>query len=209
MKNSNTSMGPTVMIFTKFPAVGKVKTRLVEATNLEERDVTLIARAMLFDTIKLALKSQCENLIIAHHPKSKLESFKDLIELELDLKYACKGITIRYFAQKGDDFDQRFQSVVAQAVEENLTPLVILGADLPFLSPQLIDISIQLLADYEAEEKKIPLILGPGNGGGIYLVGVNRQFKPQGFTKYSLFRGGIELNQFSNLCTKKGIALHT
>ena len=72
--------------------------------------------------------------------------------------------------------------------------MVVLGADLPFLDPEIINKALENLTN---NIDKKPIIIGPSSGGGIYLVGITKDFNPSWFSDYQLFRGGLELSKLA------------
>ena len=184
----------TVLIFSKVPVPGLVKTRLTQNTCLSEKDAAMIAEAMLKDTISLSSQSQADQIYIGYFPQNQKSLLSDIVE-----KVRKDGnITqsIDYILQKGSNFDERFGSVVNSAFNHGANNLIVLGADLPYLEPTLLNKTFELLSSGNNKRK---VIIGPANGGGIYLVGITQEFDFNWFSKYQLFRGGIEIIQFSNL----------
>ena len=194
-----------VIIFCKYPEPGKVKTRLTLGGSLTDRDACDLAEAMLKDTICIALRSTADFLILGYSPEYREQDFWDIYKRILKENPELKGLPTELFLQSGVNFDKRFQSVAEQAFERDFTHLVILGADLPYMLPEIINKSFEVLGD---GEKNLTMVLGPAGGGGIYLVGINRSFEPGWFSKFSLFGGGIEMHQFSDLIAKFKFALH-
>jgi glycosyltransferase A (GT-A) superfamily protein (DUF2064 family) len=193
----------TVLIFSKIPIPGLVKTRLNQNTCLSKRDTAMIAEAMLKDTISFASKCRTDKIYIGYFPENKKSILLQIVE---DLcKEAKLKTEIAYLPQKGYDFDERFSSVVNSAFIRGTINLIVLGADLPYLDPIILDKCFNYLSK-ENERRK--MVIGPANGGGIYLVGINQSFNYKWFTKYQLFGGGVELSQFTKLCKSKEIELN-
>jgi glycosyltransferase A (GT-A) superfamily protein (DUF2064 family) len=111
---------------------------------------------------------------------------------------------ILFFAQSGEDFESRFQSVVEQSILEDFYSIVVLGADLPYLPNELISSAFNILNDGKISN---PVVLGPASGGGIYLVGINKNFHPSWITEHHLFQGGIEIYQFLRLTGENDLHL--
>jgi len=197
-------MDSAVIIFTKVPIPGSVKTRLTQNTCLTELDAAKIAKAMLKDTICLATKTNADKIQIGYSPKedlSKLNAIIDSVRAEWHLNK-----TIELISQDGSNFDQRFGSVVKESFKKNMSFIIVLGADLPFLDPKIINKALEIL------EKKIdekPIIIGPSSGGGIYLVGITKGFNASWFSVHKLFSGGLELSKFTSFCLDNKIPLIT
>jgi glycosyltransferase A (GT-A) superfamily protein (DUF2064 family) len=188
-------METAIIIFSKAPIPGLVKTRLTEDTCLNEKDTAIIAEAMLKDTIKLASESSANKIIIGFYPEEGLKKFEEVVEKVRSDGFLDKNVL--YFLQHGSNFDERFGFVINEAFENGIDILIVLGADLPFMDPNVIKTTFEYLTTKIYEK---PIVLGPSSGGGIYLVGVSKDFNPEWFTEHQLFRGGVELSQFVLFC---------
>ncbi len=191
-----------VLIFSKVPVPGLVKTRLTQNTCLSEKDAALIAEAMLKDTISLSSKSKADQIYIGYIPKDNELILKNIVENVRNDGNLNKPV--EYILQKGSNFDERFGSVVNLAFTKGADNIIILGADLPYLDPKLLNKTFESLSSVINKKK---VVIGPANGGGIYLVGINQEFNYIWFTEYQLFRGGVEIIQFSSFCKTMGINL--
>lgn len=185
-------MDSAIVIFTKIPTPGSVKTRLAQNTCLTESDSAKIAEAMLKDTISLASKTDADRIQIGYFPGEYLNILNDIIDYVRDEGNLNKPIDL--ILQYGSNFDQRFGSVVKESFKKEISFIIILGADLPFLDPDIINNALEILAK-KIDEK--PIIMGPSSGGGIYLVGITKYFNPSWFSEYQLFGSGLELSQFA------------
>jgi glycosyltransferase A (GT-A) superfamily protein (DUF2064 family) len=195
-------MDSALLIFTKVPVSGLVKTRLTQNTCLTELDTAKIAEAMLKDTMILASKTNVDKIQIGYFPvqnRGKLYEIINLVQAEWNLN---KPIDLIF--QSGLNFDQRFGSVVKKSFDKGIEYLVILGADLPFLDPKIINLTLETLNTKIDEQ---PIIIGPSSGGGIYLLGITKHFKPSWFTDNQLFSNGLELSNFSSFCKARKIPL--
>jgi len=185
-------MKKSVLIFTKVPAIGFVKTRLSQTTCLSDLDISLIAEAMLKDTIIIASRSNANIIEIGYYPEqriNKLEKIVGSIQKTHDLR-----IPISYYLQQGSSFDKRFESVVQASIDNGNELMVVLGADLPYMPSSLINSAFIHLT---LKNNVNNIVIGPAGGGGIYLVGFSRNFSPNWFRKYELFTGGVEIIQFT------------
>ncbi|MFX1274740.1 MAG: DUF2064 domain-containing protein [Promethearchaeota archaeon] len=195
-------MKSAIIIFSKVPIPGLVKTRLVQDTCLTESEGALIAKAMLKDTIILASETKADRIQIGFFPEECYDIMSSIVNtIRVEGNFDKK---VELYHQNGLNFDQRFASVVKQSLDTNVDYLVVLGADLPFLDPQIIN---RALDDLVANIDNKPLIIGPSNGGGIYLVGITKSFNPNWFVEHQLFNNGIELSQFTLFCKKNEFKL--
>ena len=141
-----------VLIFARRPERGKVKTRL--DARLGGHLTLLLYRAFLADTLISAHQSGAK-VILAHTPGPNFP------------EQALADIT---FPQRGTSFGERFDSSLwdsANSVPAG-TPLVLVGADTPQLSPIFLRMALAKLHGYDA-------VIGPNDNGGFYLLGFSRQ----------------------------------
>jgi len=191
-----------VLIFSKVPVPGLVKTRLTQNTCLSEKDAALIAEAMLKDTISLSSKSQADQIYMGYIPQNQKSILSSIVEKVR--KDGNLNKSVEYILQEGINFDERFGSVVKSALKMEPSNLIVLGSDLPYLEPKLLNKTFESLSSGNTRNK---VVIGPANGGGIYLVGITQEFDFIWFTEYQLFRGGVEIIQFSDFCKTMGIDL--
>lgn len=194
----------TVIIFTKVPFPGTVKTRLTLNSCISNKEAANIAKAMLKDTISLVSKSHADKIELGYFPKKDLSKLEGIVEEIKNHQNIRQEIS--YHLQEGNNFDERFGSVVKASFESGSEIILVLGADLPYMSHEIIDSTFEKIAKNN-DAKNCSIILGPALEGGIYLVGITSTFNPNWFTEYKLFRGGIEIEQFLNLCDEKNLKL--
>ncbi len=191
-----------VIIFAKVPVAGTVKTRLILDSSLDADDAAILAEAMLKDTIVLSSESNASEIMIGFTPAEERESMERIVKEVVMERHLKRHIT--YCTQSGTNFDERFGSVVSAAFAKGIDNVVILGEDLPYLPPDIINHAFSFLME---ERSKASVVLGPAGEGGIYLVGITRYFNPELFSIKQLFSGGIEISQFIKLCQNEGKAL--
>ncbi|MBY9021371.1 MAG: DUF2064 domain-containing protein [Candidatus Lokiarchaeota archaeon] len=192
----------SVIIFTKVPITGLVKTRLSQTSILSDIEVGIIAEEMLKDTIIIASRSKADIIEIGYYPEEHLDYLEKIVD---SIKGAIdKSIPINYHLQKGISFDERFESVVQASIENGNESIVVLGADLPYMPASLINSAFSELTSINISNK---VVIGPTGEGGIYLVGFSRNFSPTWFPKYKLFTNGVEIIQFAKFCKLEKIEL--
>jgi len=137
-----------VLIFARRPELGQVKTRL--ATCVGQNSALAVYRAFLMDTL-LSARQSGATVLLAHTPGGHFP------EQELaDITYE----------QRGSSFGERFDAAFADAKGRlpDGTPLVLIGADTPHLSPKSLRQALDHLRDFKA-------VIGPSSNGGFYLLG--------------------------------------
>jgi glycosyltransferase A (GT-A) superfamily protein (DUF2064 family) len=143
-----TSTRGAILVFGRRPALGDVKTRL-EAI-IGERLTLEIYRAFLNDTLRAARESGAR-VLLGHTPGPPFP--EQLLADDV-------------FVQHGNTFAKRFDDALLQAAESlpRGTPLVLIGADTPHLSPRFLRQTLETLTDKAA-------VVGPNVNGGFYLLG--------------------------------------
>jgi glycosyltransferase A (GT-A) superfamily protein (DUF2064 family) len=169
---------------------------------LDAEDAAFLAEAMLKDTIVLSAESNASEIVIGFTPADERESMERIVNEVVKERHLGRSVT--FYTQTGTNFDERFGSVVSAAFAMGSENLVILGADLPYLPPDIINRAFSLLTEDRSNNS---VVLGPAGEGGIYLVGITRHFDPDYFSKKRLFSGGIEISQFIRLCKDEGTFL--
>ena len=199
-KNSKI-MKKTIIIFTKVPDVGLVKTRLAQSSILNKMEVTALAKAMLMDTILLSSDVNIETICLGYYPEDKKDLLIKIVDsVKLEFK---KEIKVKLFLQSGNNFEERFHSILKNAIDFGFESLVILGADLPYLHPNLIETTFNLLKVPDS----LSIVIGPAGGGGIYLLGLSNKFDPNWIIDHHLFLGDVEISQFVKFAKSMNIHL--
>ncbi len=151
-----------LVLFTRFPQPGKVKTRLVPA--LGPQRAAELAREMTQHTLAWA--------------RELAQGFPVSLEIRFDGGDAEQMATtfgngLPYCPQGEGDLGCRMERALKEAFFQGAGRAVVIGTDCPELTPKLILESFQRLADYD-------LVLGPAGDGGYYLIGL-RADRPQLF----------------------------
>lgn len=74
-----------------------------------------------------------------------------------------------YLPQDAGDLGERMRAAFESAFDEGFERVVILGSDLPGLSPELVERAFRLLDRH-------PAVIGPARDGGYYLLGLREPF---------------------------------
>src|SRR3972149_380085 len=96
-----------LLIFTKSPIKGKVKTRLKKDTPLTDDDILKLYTAFLKDTIVAASLSKAQKIYIAYYPEDSRGVMYDIVFQS----------SIELFPQSGSDFDDRLTNAL-----KNISP---------------------------------------------------------------------------------------
>lgn len=144
-------MKRAVIIMTKVPAAGNVKTRLQNV--ISPADCENLSLAFLKDAVHRA-DTACENVFVAFTPPENIEQLKSILPNR------------EVFAQNGKDLGERmfcaFETVFAKGFEE----VVMIGTDSPTFPIDYIEQAFEHL------ETTSEIILGKTEDGGFYLIGL-------------------------------------
>ena len=136
-----------LIIFAKSPETGNVKTRL--AGRLDDAERLKLYASMLDGTIeKLRTISKADTLVC----------------YDGDEKYFAK-FGLRTFPQSEGDLGERMHLAMKGLFEEGYLKVVLVGVDIPGLTPRIVLNAFNLLSDSDA-------VFGPATDGGYYLVGL-------------------------------------
>lgn len=144
-----------ILIFTKAPQPGRVKTRLVPA--LGSRGAARLQARLINRTVRMALESGITLVQLwvaddAGHPF--LDSFRT-------------GLRNAIHLQKGDDLGARMAHAAMHALREAAF-IVLIGTDCPAMDSGYLNGACAMLAD------GVDAVLGPAEDGGYVLIGLRR-----------------------------------
>ena len=151
-----------LVLFTRYPEPGKTKTRLIPA---------------------LGPKGASD--LQKHMTEHVLNRVRDLVEsrpVDMEVRYEggtqglmeeWLGQSISYRPQGSGDLGARMARAFAEAFQQGLNRVVIMGSDCPGITEVTLGTGFDLLDEFD-------LVLGPAKDGGYYLIGL-RQEKPELF----------------------------
>jgi rSAM/selenodomain-associated transferase 1 len=176
-----------LIIFTRYPEPGKVKTRLISALSAE--GATNLHRQMTEHTLS-QVRQFCRTLPVStqvYFSGGKQQDMRNW--LGSDLVYQSQGI---------GDLGSRMVQALSDAFQENLDFVVIIGTDCPGLNADFLTRAFTLGLNHD-------LILGPALDGGYYLIGL-RRFIPELFSGISWSTAEV-LQQTVNIALKLGLSV--
>ncbi len=139
-----------LLIFTRNPVLGKVKTRL--AKSIGEEQALEVYKLLLMHTHQVTKGLPLEKVVYYSD-----EVWEDDIWAEGDyLK----------MPQQGKDLGERMQSAFQEAFATGCHKVVVIGSDLTHLKQKHLVKAFKALDTHEA-------VLGPATDGGYYLLGMN------------------------------------
>jgi len=150
-------MKKTIVIMTKVPQAGKVKTRL--QPYLTARQSAEISVCFLQDTEAKA-KTVTQNLIIAFSPIEMKNLLIDILQTEPIL-----------VEQKGENLGERMFHAFEFAFSCDSDAVVMIGTDSPTFPAKFIEQAFMFL------ETQSNAVLGKTEDGGFYLIGLRKSDK--------------------------------
>jgi len=147
--------GVPVLVFTRTPVPGKVKTRLVPV--LGARGAARVHRAMLRRTLVTAAEAGCGSVELWCSPSVEHRY----------LAHIARTFGVALALQSGADLGVRMHRALCSACAHGAGALLV-GSDCPSLEVG----DLQEAAD--ALEQGADAVLGPAHDGGYYLIGVRR-----------------------------------
>jgi len=139
-----------LLIFTRNPELGKVKTRL--AKTVGDETALEIYKFLLEKTRDESRKVNADKAVY-YSVKARDNDIWD-------------AQTYQKFAQKGEDLGHRMQYAFEQGFKTGYEKVLIIGSDLYDLSSENIDYAFNTLDNHD-------VVLGPAEDGGYYLLGMN------------------------------------
>ena len=149
--------GERIIIFTRYPAPGKTKTRLIPVLGAE--GAARLQRVMTEHTVNQArlLQNSSQATVEVHYEGADKKLFG--YWLGSDLIYRVQGT---------GNLGNRMLRSFRQAFGSGASRAVIVGTDCPGLTASAIRQALNLLAGSD-------LVLGPAADGGYYLIGLRKQ----------------------------------
>jgi rSAM/selenodomain-associated transferase 1 len=145
-----------LLVFTRYPEPGKVKTRLIPA--LGAGGAAKLQRQMAELTLRQveALQGSFPLSVEIHFVGGSQERMKTWL-----------GETFAYWQQEGGDLGARMLSGFKRAFTRGMNQVVVIGSDCPALDKEILAQAFQSLQQSE-------VVLGPAADGGYYLIGLSR-----------------------------------
>jgi uncharacterized protein len=146
-----------IVIMAKQPQIGRTKTRLYPA--LSALEVVNLYRALLLDTIILVENQDWADLAVAFTPPDAFHYFESITPAGTSL-----------LPVQGGNIGDCLVQAIGHYFGLGYTQVVALNSDGPSLPPHFLQQAALYL-------KQSDLVLGPGDDGGYYLVGMRRLYK--------------------------------
>ncbi len=142
---------PCIAVMAKRPQPGRVKTRL--AASVGGGVAARLSEAFLRDTLR-AMRSQTNAERCLYVAPAGSEGW-----------FASLDPDAQLFVQPELDFGARLAAGFGALFDAGLGPILFVGADMPHLSPAVLDEAFDAL-------ERSDVVLGPCDDGGYYLIGL-------------------------------------
>ncbi|MBU1003954.1 MAG: TIGR04282 family arsenosugar biosynthesis glycosyltransferase [Proteobacteria bacterium] len=151
-----------LLVLVQLPLPGLVKTRI--AARLGDDNAVQLYDAMVQDQLE-AMATAGFPLTLCHSPIAPLDAYRDWL-----------GRDRSFQLQEGDDLGDRMRHAFETAFAKGAEQVVLVGSDLPEITPELLQAAFAALDREEA-------VLAPSDDGGYTLIGFSRErFQPTAFT---------------------------
>jgi rSAM/selenodomain-associated transferase 1 len=142
-----------ILLFIRAPAKGKIKSRL--ASTIGEDATLELYKNFILDIVDTIEKSGYP-LRIFFHPPDAGEALASWL-----------GRHHHYMPQVGNDLGENMERAFGQIFTEGFTSAVLLGSDIPDLTPAVLHEALDSLRTND-------VVMGPAADGGYYLIGCNK-----------------------------------
>ncbi len=139
-----------LIIFTRNPVKGKVKTRL--AKTIGDDKALTIYKTLLIRTEKTIRDMDCDKAVY--------------YSVEIKEKDIWDASVYQKYQQHGDDLGERMLNGFSDAFKNKYEKVVIIGSDLYDLHLNHINEAFEMLNNFN-------VVIGPAHDGGYYLLGMN------------------------------------
>ena len=162
-----------LLIFTRNPELGKVKTRL--AGNIGKEAALQLYEFLLEHTAEVTRNLSCEKWVF----------YSEFIEEKdcWDEDYFYKKV------QLGNDLGERMLNAFMEGFEDGFENIIVIGSDLYDLQKEDLEKAFLIL-------QKSDIVIGPAQDGGYYLLGMkkphSRIFKNKEWGSSSVFQQTLE-----------------
>jgi len=148
-----------LIIFTRYPEPGKTKTRLIPVLGTQgAADLQRQMTEHAINRVRGLVGSRPVDMEVRYEGGNR-----ELMEKWL-------GSSMSYRPQGGGDVGERMQRAFAEAFQQGLSRVVIMGTDCPGVTGVIARTGFDLLNQFD-------LVLGAAEDGGYYLIGLRREME--------------------------------
>ena len=155
----NQAQQSVIVLFTRYPQAGKVKTRLIKHLGPQgAADLHSRMTKQVINQLQPVLEAGSVQLQVYYCGGSKQETRTWL------------GSDIHLARQQGNDLGERMQYTFEQTWQQGTKKVLLIGSDCPRMNPSIITSGLKYLQQHD-------LVLGPASDGGYYLIGLPARLK--------------------------------
>ncbi|MBF2057843.1 MAG: TIGR04282 family arsenosugar biosynthesis glycosyltransferase [Cyanobacterium sp. T60_A2020_053] len=147
----------TLIVFTRYPEVGKTKTRLIPAIGAEK--ATILQKELTEKTLQTVLQVKEDLDLKIYFSGGNLKLFEDWL-----------GKDLAYFPQEGKDLGEKMFSAIETNYFMSPQGAIIIGIDCPFITPDILLQGLRALDNHD-------MVIGEAEDGGYYLIGLRKPKK--------------------------------
>lgn len=156
MNQNTTATCERVILFTRYPEPGRTKTRLIPALGMEgAADLQRQMTEYIFSQLKVLQQNRTVNIEVRYDGGNR-NDMEQWLSSDINLLPQGQG-----------NLGNKLQRCFTDAFSAKMKRVVIVGADCPALSSEIIEKSLDILTQND-------LVLGPAQDGGYYLVGLSQ-----------------------------------
>lgn len=145
------STSKALVVFTRYPEPGKVKSRLEAGIGSPSMTADLY-RCFVMDVLDAA-RSVHDTIIISYDPSMKERAYREWL-----------GNSFEYLKQRGDDIGARMFHAFEDVFQSGYQSCFLIGSDIPDLPAKVISDGLRRLDSVDA-------VIGPALDGGYYGIG--------------------------------------
>ncbi len=167
-KLDNIKSDKAVILFTRIPEPGKVKTRMMP--YLSPSECAELQECCIKDSLEM-LREVDVDKFICYEPSGDRNLLAEL----------CKETN--FIVQRGDDIGARMKNGLSDVFDIGYKSVLLMGSDIP-------EVKSSDITDAFSQLQSCDTVIGPSQDGGYYLIGMN-DIKPELFTQSSYGHGKV------------------
>lgn len=167
-KLDNIKSDKAVILFTRIPEPGKVKTRMMP--YLSPSECAELQECCIKDSLEM-LREVDADKFICYEPSGDRNLLAEL----------CKETN--FIVQRGDDIGARMKNGLSDVFDIGYKSVLLMGSDIP-------EVKSSDITDAFSQLQSCDTVIGPSQDGGYYLIGMN-DIKPELFTQSSYGHGKV------------------
>ena len=151
MKNTT-----AIIVLTKFPQEGKVKTRL--AKTIGNKQAAMWAKTFIKDLITTLRTTNVPTYFFLH-PKEQIDEFSTMFDVSKN----------HIYPQSEGDLGEKIVHAI-QTTLKTYNSVIVLGSDTPHIPKEYLEKTDKMLKTHD-------IVIGPSNDGGYYTIAMSKLHK--------------------------------